>query len=266
MNRYARNIVGALVFTTALVASASLVAESPFDGTWKTNMAQAKISAKPNVFYISQGWYHCVSCAPAVDVAANGEDQTVTGQAYDTISVKEVDPKTISIVTKKGGKVYAEQTRTVSADGKTLTIKNTFHPLNSDQPITTEVTGKLAGIAPAGVHATSGQWVVQKVQESDNGLLVTYKTNGDELTMTTPTGESYAAKFDGNDYPMKGSGSVDTVSLKRIDAHTFEETDKRKGTVIGVDRVTVSSNGKAMTVVSTNKLADRTSTFVASKQ
>jgi len=33
-----------------------------------------------------------------------------------------------------------------------------------------------------------------------------------------------------------------------------------------VDRVTVSSNGKAMTVVSTNKLADRTSTFVASKQ
>jgi hypothetical protein len=266
MNRCARNFVGALVFMTALVPSTFLMAESPFDGTWKTNIAQAKISPKPNVFYISQGWYHCVSCNPAIDVQANGQDQPLTGQAYDTISVKEVDSKTIAVTTKKDGKVLTEQTRTVSADGKTLTTKSTVHPINSDQPLITTITAKLVGIAPAGVHATSGQWRVEKVQESENGLLTTYKVNGDELSMSTPVGESYTAKLDGNDYPVKGTPSHDMVSLKKIDAHSIEETDKRKGTVIEVDRITVSPDGKTMTIVATNKLTDRTSTFVANKQ
>jgi hypothetical protein len=266
MKRYVRNFVGALVFMTALVVSTASVAQSPFDGTWKTNMAATKFSPKPNVFYLSQGWYHCVSCSPVVDVAANGEDQAVTGQAYDSVSVKEVDPKTIAVTTKKDGKLLSEQTRTVSADGKTLTVKTTSHPLNSDTPITATATGKLVGVAPAGVHATSGQWKIEKVEQSDNGLLTTYKRNGDELSMSTPTGESYTAKLDGNDYPVKGTPGHDMVSLKKIDAHTIEETDKRKGTVIEVDKMTVSPNGKTMTIVANNKLTDRTSTFVASKQ
>src|SRR6516165_2694839 len=132
----------ALFLMGALLAPVVSVGQSPFDGTWKTNMAQAKISPKPIVFYISQGWYHCVSCSPVVDVAANGEDQAVTGQAYDSVSVKEVDPKTIAVTTKKDGKLLSEQTRTVSADGKTLTVKTTSHPLNSDTPITATATGK----------------------------------------------------------------------------------------------------------------------------
>ena len=39
-------------------------AQSPFDGTWKTDLSQAKFSPKPLTFYISQGWYHCVTCDP----------------------------------------------------------------------------------------------------------------------------------------------------------------------------------------------------------
>jgi hypothetical protein len=266
MDRKMKNLASALFLSTALAVPAISIAQSPFDGTWKTNIAAAKFSPKPNVFYLSQGWYHCVSCVPALDVQANGEDQAVTGQAYDSVSAKEIDPKTISVTTKKDGKVLNEQTRTVSADGKTLTVKSSIHPTNSDQTITTTVTSKLVGIAPAGVHATSGQWLTQKVQESDNGLLTTFKLNGEELSMSTPVGESYTAKFDGNDYPRKGTAGIDTVSLKRIDANTLEESNKRKGTVITVYKMTVSPNGKSMTIVSTNKLTDRTSTAVANKQ
>ena len=251
------------VMTVLWVATAS-VAESPIDGTWHTNMAQAKISPKPNVFYLSQGWYHCVSCNPVVEVQADGQDHSVTGQTYDTTNVKEVDDKTIAITTKKDGKVVLEQTRAVSADGKTLTVKSTSHPMNSDQPVTSEVVAKLVGIAPAGVHATSGSWQISKVQESDNGVTVTYKTNGDELTMTDPTGVTYTAKLDGTDSPAKGSYFYDTVSLKKIDAHTIEETEKRNGNVVEVNTMSVS--GKTMTVKSTNKVTDRTSTYVATKK
>ncbi len=254
----------ASLFAAALTVPAVSLAQSPFDGTWRTNIAQARFSPKPIVFYLSQGWYHCVSCTPAFDARADGTDQPVTGQTYDTISVKEVDPKTIEVVTKKNGKVDVEQTRTVSANGKELTVKITAHPQNSDQPVTEEATAKLVGVAPAGVHATSGNWHLEKVKESDNGLTVTYKTTGDQLTMTTPTGETYTAKLDGTDAPVTGSYTFDTVSVKKIDARTLEETEKRAGTVVEVNKITV--NGKTMTIVSDNKLSDRTSTFTATRK
>ncbi|HEY1160096.1 MAG TPA: hypothetical protein VGE83_05665 [Terracidiphilus sp.] len=265
MNKIERLVVCALFLVVALWAPASSFAQGPFDGAWHTNMNQSKLSPKPNVFYLSQGWYHCVSCNPKVDVQANGQDQAVTGQPYDTVSVREVDPKSIALTTKKGGTTVSEAARTVSADGKTLTVKTTYHPMGGGEPVTTETTATLVGIAPSGVHATSGSWRITKVHQSDNGLTTTYKTAGDELTMSSATG-SYTAKLDGKDYPATGAYNYNSVSLKRIDAHTIEETDKRDGTVVEVSKMTVSSDGKKMTVVSTNKLTDRTTTSVAEKQ
>jgi hypothetical protein len=257
----------ALFATTALFVAAGSHAQSPFDGTWRVDLAQTKFSPKPLSFYISQGWYHCVgSCNPAYDVAADGQDHAVAGHSYDTLSVTIVDARTISVVGKKDGKVIFEQTRTVSADGKTLTVKSTGHPMNSDQATTFETTAKRIGIAPSGVHATSGDWIIQKQSGSANALLTTYKTNGDEFTMSEPTGETYTAKFDGNDYPVKGAYGYDAVSLKKINAHTIEETDKRGGTVTDVSTMTVSANGKTLTVVDTDKLTNRTSTYIATKQ
>lgn len=266
MNKVQHSLACAICFLAALCTSQAASAESPFDGTWHTNIAQSELSPKPNVFYLSQGWYHCVSCNPAFDVKADGQDQPVTGQSYDTISVTEVDAKTITLTTKKAGTVVSEQNRSVSADGKILTVKITTHPMNSNQPITSEVTAKLVGPAPSGVHATSGSWAIEKLKESDNGLDTTFKTSGDDFTMSDPTGESYTAKFDGNDYPVNGAYTYDAVSLKKIDAHTIEETDKRNGAVVEVAKMTVSPNGKTMTVVVTNKLTDRTSTYVATKK
>jgi hypothetical protein len=264
MNMTQRYSACALLVTAALCAPAAFHAQSPFDGNWRINLAQAKLSPKPNVFYISQGWYHCVTCSPVVEVKADGTDQPVTGQPYDTVSVKEVDAKTIATTTKKAGQVISEQTRTVSADGKTLTVKTTSHPMNSNQTVTTESTAKLVGMAPSGVHATSGSWQIVKVKESDNGLTETYKTSADGLTYSDPTGESFTAKFDGTDAPVNGAYGYNTVSLKKVDAHTIEETFKRDGTVVEVIKLT--ANGKTLTREVTNKLTDRTSTYTATKQ
>jgi len=264
MNKTQRYVVSALLFTAALLISASLRAQSPFDGTWRINMAQAKLSPKPNVFYLSQGWYHCVSCVPVVEVKADGADQAVTGQPYDTVSVKEVDDKSIATVTKKAGKVMTEQTRTVSKDGKTLTVKTINHPMNSDQTVTVETTAKLVGIAPSGVHATSGSWQLEKVKESDNGLTFTLKSTADSLSMSDPTGESYTAKLDGSDAPVAGAYNYNTVSLKKVDAHTIEATYKQDANVVQV--VKLAANGKTMTREVSNKITGRTSTYTASKQ
>jgi hypothetical protein len=254
----------ALLALLALCAVTVAQAQSPFDGTWKTDLSQTKFSPKPLAFYISQGWYHCVTCNPTFDVAADGQDHAVTGQSYDTISVTIVDPNTISIATKKGGQADYEQTRSVSADGKTLTVKSTGHPANGGAATDFETVAKRSGTVPGGAHATSGQWVIEKQTGSDNGLLTTYKMNGDQFTMTAPTGETYTAKLDGADYPVTGAHSYNAVSLKKINANTIEETDKRDGKVVDVSTMTV--NGKMMTVVDNDKVTGRTSTYVAKKQ
>jgi len=120
--------------------------------------------------------------------------------------------------------------------------------------------------APAGANGTSGSWQINKVNVSENGVTTTYKSNSDDLTMSTPAGEGYTAKLDGKDYPYKGAFSYDTVSLKRINDRTIEETDKLNGRVMQVSKMTVSSDDKTITVVSTSVPTNRTSTYVDTKQ
>jgi len=266
MNKIEWLVACALFLMPLLWAPASSFAQSPFDGTWRINLDQAKMSPTPSVFSVNKGMYDCSSCSPKIHVKADGQDQSVIGQPYDTISVREIDAKSIAITTKKSGKTVSEQTRTVSDNGKTLTAKITGHPENSDETVSVEVTATRVGKAPAGANGTSGSWQNNKVNESENGLITTYKNSGDELSMSTPTGVSYTATLDGKDYPVKGSYNYNSVSLKRIDDRTMEETDKRDGKVVDVSRITVSPDGKEMTIVTTNKPTGRVSTFVAEKQ
>lgn len=266
MNPMKRYLVCALFSMAALCAAMASQAQSPFDGTWRYELSQAKFSPKPFIFYTSQGWFHCETCTPTLVVQADGQDHAVTGQALDTFNVTLVDQRTIHIVGKKGGTTAFDETGTVSADGKTLTIKDTDYPMSGEKPVTSESILRRDGKLPTGVHATSGNWVALKASASANGLLTTYKVNGNEITMTDPTGDSYTAELDGGDAPVKGAYGWDTVSLKKINDHTIEETDKFNGKVISVSTMTVSANGKTMTVVATAKPSDRTSTIIAVKQ
>ena len=266
MNTSSRLFACALLSATALCGSTLCLAQSPFDGTWRIDMSQTKFSPKPFVFYVSQGWYHCESCSPVITIPADGQDHAVSGQSYDTLSVNASDPHSITTIVKKDGKIINEQIRTVSPNGKMLTVKATSHPMNSDKPITTQSTAKLVGIAPAGVHATSGNWQILNAATSENNQLFTFKTSGDQITMTDPTGDTYTAKFDGADYPVKGAYGYDAVSLKRINDRSIEETDKRGGKVVDVATSTVSTDGKSMTIVDVDKLTDRRSTYQAKKQ
>jgi len=237
--------------------------DAAFNGTWKIDAGQTKFSPKPIAFYISEGWYHCTSCNPAIDIKADGTDQPVQGHAFDTLSMQIVNDNTVEEIAKKDGKVIFEETYSVSKDGKQLTAKITSHPMDGSAPITTEGTAKRLGMAPMGVHATSGDWQLQKFNQSANGLTFTYKVNGDELTMTDPTGESYTAKLDGTDAPVKGAYGYDTVSLKKLGPDSIEETDKLNGKVIDVSKIIV--HGNTMTIEETNQPTGRTSTYTAHK-
>jgi len=259
-----------IVFTSFALALFSMAAiaraQSLFDGAWHINSDQAKLDPKPFTIYISQGWYHCVSCTPPYDNQADGQVHPVAGQPFDAESVTIADPHTVSFVDQKGGKTIGESTATVSPDGKVLTIKIKNYPMGGGDAQNASLTLKRSGALPAGVHATSGNWMAAGFTDTTADLAFTFKSNGDEFTMTDPTGDSYTAKFDGSDYPQKGSYQIDAVSLKKIDAHTIEETDKLNGKVVNVSKMTVAANGKTMTISAHDPRRDVTSTFVATKK
>lgn len=255
-----------LLLALLLLASATLFAQSPFDGTWMTKLDTAKLPSKPDEYTLTNNKYECLTCVPKVAVKADGTDQKVTGHPYfDTIAVKVVNASAVEIIEKKDGKVMYTDTETVSPDGKTLNDKVT--DTTGTQPVKVEATSTRVKPGPAGSHALSGAWRAEKFDSiSSNGLTVTYHATADGLKMSDPNGNSYDAKFDGKDYPIQGDAGHTMVSLKRIGDRTIEETDKREGKVVGVFRMTVAADGKSIQAEYNDKEHGTTTTFTMEKQ
>jgi hypothetical protein len=244
-----------------------LWAQSAFEGTWRFTPQSGQFGGKPDKFWLQNGMYDCETCVPKIEVQADGKDHPRTGSPYsDAISVRAVDDRTIETISKKAGKVVGTAKETVSADGKTLTTEWSFVSQNGQQGNGKTISTRVAA-APAGAHKASGTWQPEKLESASESVMVlTYKLTDGGLSMSDLTGDSYSAKFDGKDYPYKGDPGTTSVSLKKIDANTIEETDKRDGKIISVYRMTVSSDGRTLKVESTDKLHGTTATFEAQKQ
>lgn len=256
------------VLLLSLLLPGLAMAQNAFDGTWKADVKTAQFPKKPDVYLLQDGMYHCKSCVPMIDVKADGQDQKVLGHPYfDTMSVKVVDDRTIETTTKKNGKPNGNSKTWVSADGNTMMFEFSDSSATNADPVTGKGEETRVAKGPAGSHAISGSWRTSKMDTvSDNGLLFTYKVEGGSLMMSTPTGQSYTAKLDGTEAPYKGDPGTTSVSVKKVDKNTMEETDKRDGKVISVARMTLSADGKGMTIAVDDKLHGTTMQFTAQKQ
>src|SRR5712692_1866800 len=244
------------------------MAQSAFDGTWKVDIKTAKFPTKPDVYLLQDGMYHCKTCAPPVDVKADGQDQKVSGHPYyDTKNIKVVDDRTIEETDKKNGKTVATSKTWVSADGNTMMFEFTDSSATNADPVTGKGEETRVAKGPAGSHAISGSWRMSKMDTlSDNGITFTYKVQGDSLSMTNLTGQSYTAKLDGTEAPYKGDPGTTSVSVKKLDTNKMEETDKSEGKVISIARMALSADGKSMTIALDDKLHGTTMQFTALKQ
>jgi hypothetical protein len=242
-------------------------ADSPFDGTWKEDVSSMKASKTPDVMVLKDGMFSCKTCTPPYTVKADGSDQSVAGNPYmDTVAVNASDPHKLVLTEKKNGKTMETLTFKVAPDNKTVDVDFTGTSENG-----TSFSGKggLKRVAegPQGSGPISGSWTrTGLTNASDSLVTATYKVNGDTLTMTDPTGDSYAAKMDGSDAPEKGNPGVTSVSVKKEGARTLMETDMRDGKVVETVKSTVAPDGKSMSVVDSNKLTHRTTTYKADKQ
>jgi hypothetical protein len=103
-------VAGSLI---VLVIPAASMAQSNFDSTCKVDFNSA-MPRKVNVWLLQNGTFRCTSCSPIIDVNADGTDQPVKGQPYDTISVKIVDHQTVEEIERKNGHTVSNEKLTVS--------------------------------------------------------------------------------------------------------------------------------------------------------
>lgn len=123
----------------AMLAFATVaVADNPVVGTWQLNAAKSKFSPGPapktdtrtyteSADGITMTWSSTATDGKAISVKstfkADGKDYPLTGSPnFDSLTLKQVDSHTVHSIQKKSGKVVGETTRTVSSDGKELTL------------------------------------------------------------------------------------------------------------------------------------------------
>ena len=126
--------IGGTAVTLAADAADSVV------GTWKLNLAKSTFSPGPapksqmRAYVATADGIDMMYTGVAADGSAvngkstfkyDGKDYPITGSPdFDVLSLKRVDATTIESTQKKAGKTTGMTVRTVSGDGKVLTLKS----------------------------------------------------------------------------------------------------------------------------------------------
>lgn len=144
--------MGALL-AIASVATAS-DAPDPVIGTWKLNASKSTAAAMPKsetrtyaasaVGGITLAWKRVGADDKEMSVETtfkyDGKDYPVTGSPdFDALSAKRVDADTVDSTQKRMGKVVGTTHRTVSKDGKTLTLVSKLTNAKGEETKTTMV-------------------------------------------------------------------------------------------------------------------------------
>jgi hypothetical protein len=257
-----------LGFTLLLLLPGTVVAQSPFDGTWKLDSDTAQIQAKPEIYSLKNGKYVCSACDPPLHLKADGNDKKITGDAcFDTVNVRVIDDRTVEETYKKNGATVQTSRMTVSFDGQTATMDwsercNAKGDLVTIRRIMTRVAQ-----GPPGAHSVSGSWrLIKRVGASNNALTAILKLEGGTFSFMDPAGQGYIAKLDGTETPTCGELGNNTVSVRRLAKNTIKETHKENGKVTEIVTYVLANDGKSMTITIEHTVAGNTSKYTATKQ
>ena len=86
----------------------------------------------------------------------------------------------------------------------------------------------------------------------------TYRREGDEILVSIETVDAqgraqprieFPERYDGKEYPVKGSAIGDALTLKRINNYLSEATMMHAGMVVAVTRRIITDNGKTLMLI-----------------
>lgn len=233
------------VFTLLVFASVAVgmawAAENPFIGEWKLNSSLSKMPDEMKVESKGGNTYSFDFGGGAETIVADGTDQPGR-YGGTTLSVKADGPDTWIVERKKDGHLLLRGTWKLSKDGSTLT--DLYREFDSKGATTTSMDYVYQ--RSGGGSGFVADW--QSIKETMNSpfVLQVKEYEGDGLSLTDPVEhDTKNMKLDGNDYPQ---GPHTSSSLRRVDEHTLEMTEKGNGKVYVTREIKVSPDGKSLTM------------------
>lgn len=226
-----------------LAASAAWAAVDPMVGDWKLNSQKSRLFDEMKVSSVGTNKYAFdFGAGQPETIAVDGTDQP--GMAGTTLAVTALRTGQWTVVRKKNGTTQVNATWTLAKDGNTLQDDYTqFDPNGKTVHLiySYERRGGGSGFAADWV-STSQQvetpWTVQVRPFEGEGISIVSSLQG-----TTKN-----VKFDGRDYPNPGSQHNVVSSAQRVNERSIQLTEKVGTKVVDTQEITVSDDGKTLTM------------------
>ena len=236
-----------LIALTVLMTGTASAAENPFVGEWKLSRSKSKLTDQMKVGQLDTNKY-------AFDFAGDGNGETIVidgtdqpGNSGTSLAVTSEGPNAWKVVRKKDGRKLLSAEWTLSNDGQTLTDSYTDIP-SSGSPTTVKYVYSRHGTG----SGFAGTWITTNMAVNFDLTLQLRPYEGDGLSILDSTSKlTRNMRLDGKDYPNAGENAsfVPTSSLRRLDEHTLELTDKRSnGRVFDTQEMKLSPDLKTLTV------------------
>jgi hypothetical protein len=233
--------IAKLVPVAYLAVSGLWTADDPFVGKWKLDASRSSIvdqmaveAAGPNKYtFRFEG-------GPPETVTADGTDQP--GMPGTTLAVKAGNAHSMKVVRKQNGKIIVWANWTLSDDGRVL-----HDAFSSVQPNGAPLTVDYIYKRRSGMSGFTGLWESTTQPLGLQLELQVLPFGGKGLSFIQP-GSEKSIVFDGHDHSVIGTAQGVIASGRRESRKTLTYTEKSNGAVIDTRDLSLSTDGKALTI------------------
>ncbi len=231
------------------VVSPTLLAQSPFDGTWVLNQQKSDFTGETmTIEDAGDGSIKFVSPDFTYSVKTDGTKTETPGGA--TIAIQKQGEDSFHQTLWRKGNELSQSDWKLSDGGKTLTIHEFgTRPDGEKFDNTTTYTRASAG---AGL---GGEWKTTAVKMGNPQTFTIKIGADDQMTWDIPAMKAtWKGKTDGTEAPAVGPTVPETLTLAvtRSGPRTISMVEKLKGKTLYTATYTVSEDGKTMTVEGKN--------------
>jgi hypothetical protein len=254
--RTASVVAGVIV----VCAGVAIAADAPYLGKWRMSVTKSDVTGQTlTIEKTASGMMRYESGGFVYEFKTDGKEYPMPDGG--TTAWKAVDAKTWDVTNRRNGKVTANYRLVLDAD--TMTFQSALS--KADGGTLTE-SGKATRMS--GGPGFAGKWKISAAKPAVTTMDIT--ANGtDGVTIQMPEqGAISKAKFDGKDYPLTGTlvGNATTYALKATGPRSFEITEKLNGKPLYIDKISVSDDGKTLTLVGTPTSANEPVKLIYDRQ
>lgn len=251
-----------VVFT--LAAAMTLAAQDlPYAGKWKMNPAKSDFGQTTITYeQLPSGEMQASAAGQTYTFKMDGKDHPAFFGA--DAAWTSLGPTSWQTVWKLNGKVLSTDTLTLSADGKTLTVRSQGTKPNGETLDDTVVSERVSG-GPG----LAGKWRTKNLKSSSPSVLEIAASGADGVMFRIVDMQlTCDAKFDGKDHPCTGPtiGPGWTVMVAKQGARGLDMTVKNNGKPVFQTSYTVSADSNTLTEHGTAAGTNEKTTVVYERQ